>query len=137
MTGKGLTHIILVVILVVVLAMAAGCAKSNEVRIDEGQNGQQVAVKQDQTLAVKLESNPTTGYSWEVAECDAAVLQQQGESTYEQANKNQNLAGGGGWQTFHFQPLKAGETRLKLIYRRPWEKGVEPIKTYEVDVKVK
>jgi inhibitor of cysteine peptidase len=136
MVAKAFKRAILGAILVVILALAAGCARSNEVQVGDDHNGQKVSVKSSQLLAVRLEANPTTGYGWEVAEIDAAILQSQGEAVYEQANQNQKLVGGGGWQTFRFKPVKAGEARLKLVYRRSWEKDVEPIKTYEVQVTV-
>ncbi len=117
-------------------SLLAGCAKTSEVKIDQNSNGKEIALKQSQTLAIRLESNPGTGYGWEIAECDTAVLQSQGEATFEQARPNQNLVGAGGWQTFQFKPEKAGQTTVKLIYHRPWEKDVEPIKTYAVQVTV-
>jgi len=127
---------ILGVVMTAVLALAGGCTQSNKVNVGDERNGQEVTIKQDQLLTVKLESNPTTGYGWEIAACDEAVLQAQGEAVYEQASQGQNLVGGGGWQTFQFKPVKAGETPLKLVYRRAWEKDVEPIKDYEVLVNV-
>ena len=120
-----------------VAILIAGCAPGKEVKIDDQANGTAVSLKQDQTLTIRLESNPTTGYSWEIANCDAAILKSMGEATYEQARPNQKLTGGGGWQTFQFQPEQAGQTSVKLIYHRAWEKDVEPLKTYEVQVTVK
>lgn len=116
--------------------LLAGCAPGNAVKIGNDANGQKISIKPNQTLAIRLESNPTTGYGWEVAECDEAILKPLGEAEYEQAKPNQNLVGGGGWQTFQFRPEKTGQTRVKLIYHRPWEKDVEPLQTFEVQVSV-
>jgi inhibitor of cysteine peptidase len=118
------------------VALTAGCAQSKEVRVGSDSSGQKIAMKPDQRLAVRLESNPTTGYGWEVAEYDASVLSPEGEAVYEQEKLNEKLTGAGGWQTFKFKPVKTGETRLKLVYRRSWEKDVEPIQIYEVQVVV-
>lgn len=104
--------------------------------LTESDNGKEVSVKKGQMITVRLEANPTTGYGWEVSEIDPQVLTQNGEKTYEQASQSKNLVGGGGWETFTFTAQQTGETTLKLIYRRSWEKGVEPIKTFEVKIRV-
>ena len=60
-----------------------------------------------QSLAIALESNPTTGYQRDVAESpDVHVLEQVGEIEYKSES---NLAGAGG----------AGRTALKMVYLRP------------------
>lgn len=120
----------------VILILLAGCAprQANELTLGDDAGGKQVTLKADQTLTVRLESNPTTGYGWEIAEVDDAVLKSQGEPQFEQQNSSKQLAGAGGWQVFHFTALKTGETNLKLVYRRPWEKNIEPIKTFTVQV---
>jgi len=41
---------------------------SNEVLLTAADNCTEVGVKNGQTLVIALDSNPTTGYEWEVAE---------------------------------------------------------------------
>ena len=133
---KNKTVFAIVAFFAICLSLLSGCAAAQDPAITETSNGKQIALKAGQPLTVKLESNVTTGYSWEVAGVDATVLKQQGDSQYAQANSNQKIVGAGGWQTFHFTAEKAGSTTLKLIYHRPFEKGVEPIKTFTVQVTV-
>jgi inhibitor of cysteine peptidase len=120
------------------LLLASGCAAgqgaAGEVRLGGSDDGGQVTLRPDQVLAVGLESNPTTGYGWETAGLDTSILRQLGEADYQPQS---NLLGGGGVQTFHFQAVRAGQTTLELIYHRPWEKGVEPLKTFSVQVTVR
>jgi len=113
------------------------CSPRAEVRIDDKTNNGQVELKTGQTLVVSLESNPTTGYAWEVAEVDDTLLQSQGEAEYT-ADKTggEPLVGSGGTQTFRFSAADAGETTLKLIYHRAWETDVEPASTFSVQVKI-
>jgi len=47
-----------------------------EVNVDEEDDGSQVELEQGQILVVTLESNPTTGYSWEVVETQESILKQ-------------------------------------------------------------
>ena len=47
------------------------------------------------------------------------------------------LVGAGGWEIFRFKALSTGQTSLKLVYHRPWEEGVEPLKTFSLQVVVR
>ncbi|MBN1505566.1 MAG: protease inhibitor I42 family protein, partial [Sedimentisphaerales bacterium] len=42
----------------------------------------------------------------------------------------------GGWESFDFKAVHPGQMTLKLVYRRPWEEGVEPLKTFSLQVTV-
>lgn len=134
MTGKvGLT----IIIVLAAAMLAAGCGGSSKaVTLGADSNGQAVTVKPGQQLDIRLASNATTGYAWEVAQCDEAVLKLEGEPEYETSSQGQPRVGAGGWQTFHFKPQQAGQANLKLVYRRPWEKDIEPIENFEVQVTV-
>ena len=82
----------------------------------------------DGTFIISLESNPTTGYSWQ-AEFDAEFL----ELVNEDFSSDSALLGAGGIQKFEFLALKQGQVDVTMIYKRPWEeesidKKVVPIK---------
>ena len=108
-----------------------------EVNVDEEDYGSQVELEQGQILLVTLESNPTTGYGWEVAEIQESILEQLGDAEFKQSETGEPpLVGAGGWEIFRFKAISAGQMTLKLGYRRPWEEGVEPIDTFSIDVVV-
>jgi uncharacterized lipoprotein YbaY/predicted secreted protein/heat shock protein HslJ len=104
-----------------------------DVTLTNSDNGASVGLKAGQTLAVRLDSNPTTGYSWQVAEVDGAVLKQQGEPQF--FRPADAPLGAGGVQVFRFVAT-AGQTRLTLVYRRPFEPNVPPADTFSVQVAV-
>ena len=113
-------------------------AEVKEILVEKTDNGNRVELKKGQTLVVTLESNPSTGYSWEVAEGMGTVLQQQGEAEFQPAKTgDQQLVGAGGSETLRFEAAAAGETTLKLVYHRPWEKEVEPLETFSIEVVVR
>ncbi len=122
------------VILFVILMVSGGCSVA-EVQLDANSNGTQKELARGQTVVVALDSNPTTGYSWAVSDVDQNVLRQVGNSSYQSSNSN--LTGAGGVETFQFEAENAGLTTLKLVYRRPWETNVAPIKTFTVQVAVR
>ncbi len=108
-----------------------------EVNVDEKDDGSQVELEQGQILVVTLESNPTTGYSWQVVEAQGSILEQMGEAEFKQSDTGEPpLVGAGGWEIFRFKAISAGQMTLKLAYRRPWEEGVEPLKTFSIQVAV-
>lgn len=86
------------------------------------------------TLEVILKGNPTTGYNWEVDYVDSAILRQVGKTEFKADRKTR---GSGGIITMRFEALASGQTVLRLIYHRPFEKGVPPVQTLEVAVVVK
>jgi inhibitor of cysteine peptidase len=111
---------------------------AGEVVLGGEDNGGQVALSVGQSLVVTLASNPTTGYSWQVAEGTGTVLAQVGEAIYrETPQEGTPLVGVGGTETFRFEARAAGQTSLLLEYRRPWEETVEPVETFSVDVVVR
>ena len=122
--------------LLAALIVATGCSpQQQEVKATIDDAGREMQLKKGQTLVVTLEGNPTTGYSWEVAEpLDEQVLRQVGEAEF----KAESAAlGAGGVQILRFETVNAGKTTLKLAYRRSWEKGVEPLETYSLQVVVR
>ena len=151
MRSTGLLKVGFACMLLGVLVLTAGCASSDGVptdaEVDRGgeqvilldaeDNGSQVELSSGQVLAVTLESNPTTGHSWQVSEVDQAVLAQVGEAEFREAPKeDEQMVGVGGTETFRFA-ASAGETTLTLVYHRPWEEDVEPLETFTVQVVVR
>jgi inhibitor of cysteine peptidase len=122
--------------LLIALTVAAGCSpQQQEVKATIDDAGREVQLKKGQTLVVTLEGNPTTGYSWEVEEpLDEQVLRQVGEAEFKTES---DLVGAGGVQILRFEAVNAGQTTLKLVYHRPWEKDVEPLETYSIQVVVR
>jgi len=102
-----------------------------EVRLSAKDEGRQIELSGDQLLVITLEANPSTGYRWEVEEVDEKVLRQVGEIEFQPES---DLLGAPGKQILRFQVVGPGQTDLKLIYRRPWEKEVEPAREFSLQV---
>jgi len=117
------------------LALAAvGCqSKAGQTILTEEDNGQTITVAAGSEIVIKLEGNITTGYSWSVQDLDAQYLQQQGEEEYKSES---DLIGAGGVSTFTFKAMQSGQTTLKMIYSRPFEKDTPPEKVFEISVDI-
>ncbi len=106
-----------------------------EVHVDQSDTNSQVEIEKGQILVVTLESNPTTGYQWELVENQGTILEQMGEAEFKPSETGEPpLVGAGGWEIFHFNAISPGQMTLQLIYHRPWEEGVEPINTFSIEV---
>ena len=106
------------------------------VNVNDNDNGSQVTLRQGQILAVTLESNPTTGYSWYMVEKQDSILEKFGDTLYFPSEQDDGTVGAGGWEILYFKSINIGQETLELVYRRSWETDVEPIKTFSIDVVV-
>lgn len=102
------------------------------VSVTAADDGRRITLGGGTVLVIELESNPTTGYSWDVVHVDSGVLLLLSEEWTHQSD----LLGAPGTQRVRLIGLKKGETPLTLAYRRPWERERPPLKTvsYTVDV---
>jgi inhibitor of cysteine peptidase len=119
--------------LLMILA-ACSSAGGRPVMLTEENSGQSIDINTGQQLVISLEGNPTTGYTWEVGSMDEAVLKQIGEPEFKSSS---GALGAGGVMILQFQAISEGDTALRLVYHRPWEQGIAPEKTFEVNVVVK
>ena len=86
-----------------------------------------------QTVTLTLDSNPTTGFSWQVEQSEELFRV---ESIYTEDRTDEPITGSGGTETITLTPLKAGKTEVTLTYARPWEggeKGDQLVYSFEID----
>ena len=134
---RALALVVVPSLLLSVLGLASACSPpqpAGAVQLDIGDDGHQVELQKGQSLEVSLEANPTTGYTWEVEELDEQILRAVGEPEFKPQS---DLMGAPGIQTLRFQAVGVGQTTLKLIYHRRWEKGVKPLQVYSAEVAVR
>lgn len=84
---------------------------------------QPIGVRVGGEFTIALESNPSTGYSWQPTyEMDLLQLV---EREFEQKKGTSGLVGAGGTESFRFKALQQGSTEITLTYRRSWEEQSE------------
>lgn len=132
MTNKSRVQRKLILMLGVILIMAFSCARSGGRTIRADNHGDQIELRKGRVVAVSLEGNPSTGYTWEPVGLDEPILRQIGEPAF---TPESNVPGSPGTQIIRFRAVGEGATTLRLVYHRPWEE-VEPEKTFSVDVVV-
>lgn len=98
----------------------------------EQDNGRTVTIARGSRFAIELESNPSTGFNWDIAEpLPVSVdLTSQGRS----GGISGEQVGTPGHQRFDFTAKAAGKGEIVMGYRRSWQKGVEPAKTFRLRI---
>jgi predicted secreted protein len=84
--------------------------------------------ERENRITIEFEGNPTTGYSW-IYTMEPGGIVREVSAEYKGASAAENRAGRGGVFVFVFESIKPGEVELRFSYTRPWESGVEPVKT--------
>ncbi len=92
-------------------------------------------VAKGETFAIELDSNPTTGYAWDVKlkAGKASLLKEDFTSS---AQPGSMVCGAGGKQVFIFKAEEAGTVEIEAQYKRAWEnKPPAKLKNFTVTVK--
>jgi inhibitor of cysteine peptidase len=88
------------------------------VTVTAADSGKTVDLGGDQRLVVRLESNPSTGYRWNVvADTDAAVLRLV-STAYEDPQTGGTTVGAPGTEVWTYEAAGAGTTAVRLAYYR-------------------
>ena len=102
-------------------------------KLRENDSGKKIEILVGDELEVKLPGNPTTGYVWEVNSLDSNVLSL-GKADF---IANSKAIGSGGMEIIKFHAIAAGTSIVRLIFHRPFEHNIPPLRTFEVTVIVK
>ncbi len=109
--------LILLTMALVATFLLAGCVGEVKTYVDSGQT---INIGVDQEFIIALGANPTTGYGWQET-YDETILELV-EKTYKPGEEaEEGVVGAGGVEYFRFRALKAGETEITLVYKRPQE----------------
>jgi inhibitor of cysteine peptidase len=120
-----------------VAGIAALPAAAAERTVTTADNGHSVVLKRGDALTVRLTSNPSTGYSWDVAVLPKTLRASGSEQQAPKQPAGPPIAGQSGTQAMHFQAIARGTGALRLAYRRPWEKASKPAGTFRLLVTVR
>jgi inhibitor of cysteine peptidase len=148
---------VLLVICIAALVLSTNAVSSSppsdpppptEIRLGAEDHGRRVQLQESEVLVISLEAKPSTGYAWAVdrgplAMQDQGVLIQTAQEF--QAGEARPSPGPGvsdalpllgapETQILRFQAAQAGQTTLRLVYRRPWEKDIAPLHEFYLEV---
>jgi len=84
-----------------------------------------ITSKIGEEIIIVLESNPTTGYQWQVG-YDSGRLELASQEFI--VPEDSDLVGAPGEEIFIFKALERGESDIAFSYLRPWETDTNPEK---------
>ncbi len=119
-------------------ADAQAAAEAGVVYAGAAQKGAAITMKTGDTLRIELESVPTAGYIWIVAEAPG-FMTPAGEGGRPTDPAHQNLpgfTGGNHYLSFDFTAAAPGTGTFTLNEGRPWETDEPPEDTYTLTVTV-
>lgn len=127
--------LLLGVIAAAMLVITACSKLPNDVSVNESSSGKQVELFVGGILTVTLDSNATTGYSWELTGISDTGVLEKTDNKYEAPTSG--LMGAGGKEVWTFKALKAGTTTLSMDYSQPWVGGQKGSNSFSLTIVVK
>jgi len=103
--------------------------------MDEDVNTQNLpetrVIRVGEEFVIALDAMPTAGYTWQ-AKFDNEYLRLVDESFQPHDTE---IIGSGARQVFSFRAVRAGETTVTLVYKRPWELAVKRQEAFSVEIR--
>lgn len=89
-----------------------------QINLDRSDDGGARSASPGDVMVIRLDETPTSGYRWQVDECDPAVLRSAGDEFRPTGGAG---IGGGGTREFRFAVVGPGRGGVRLALRRTWE----------------
>lgn len=115
-----------------VLSGGIQAGENKPLTLTEKDSGTTVKLAKGAMLEVKLPSTAGTGFTWQIVKNNPEQLVLQGRSQIIRPDKK--IVGGPQKQAFRFKAEWLGSSELEIVYRRPFEKGKAPAKTFTATV---
>jgi predicted secreted protein len=101
--------------------------------LTEKDNGKAVVVTKGDTFKLRLKAQLSTGYSWKIINYNDRIMTI-GKPEIETLKKD--VIGGIDYQIFSIGTRDRGEGEIVLHYLQPWQKGIKPLQTYTIKIRV-
>lgn len=81
------------------------------------------------SFTITLDSNPTTGYQWQIVRQMDTGLLELIDSQYIAPTPKTNLVGAPGKEEWHFKAIREGKAIISFEYVRSWKKDELPVQS--------
>ena len=110
---------LVILLLAVAMAHSQGITNMSEKTEKYLNPGAPIKVKVGRIFAIRMESNPTTGYGWQLSK---ALDNKISLVTNAFIPPDSKLCGAGGHEVWTFKAIEQGQAEISMQYVRPWEK---------------
>jgi inhibitor of cysteine peptidase len=133
--------VVLTTFLILAMIPMSVCATphvmDNHKTITEADNGNTIYVKEGQTFILKLNENPSTGYSWELSLSKGlGLLSDKYYSPESSKNSGKLVIGASGYHSWEIKAVDKGSQQINGIYKRSWEPETGEEQTFKLNVVV-
>lgn len=104
--------------------------------ITEAGNGTNITLENEETFYLRLQENPTTGYSWELDLSKGLSLVSDKYYPPESKEGEQPLIGAGGVHVWEIKADSEGIQQVTAVYRRSWENESSTEDRFTLNVEV-
>ncbi len=105
--------------------------------ITEADNGTTINLENEETFYLRLEENPSTGYSWQINLSEGlSLLSDKYYSSESSAERQQPLVGAGGVHLWEIKANSEGSQQVNGVYKRSWEKTTGTEENFTLNVEV-
>jgi predicted secreted protein len=106
------------------------------VEVTAADNGKTVKASIGNLVRITLESNPSTGYNWELRDFDYGVAVFYRSDVVARPGRGNVLFGAPGDTVITIQAVQPGSQDITLVYRRPWEPPDQIEATFQFQLSV-
>jgi inhibitor of cysteine peptidase len=110
-------------------------AVTGTIEIGAKSNGQVVKAEVGNLIRITLESNPSTGYNWELRDFEYGAADFHSSDVVARQTGNV-LMGAPGNTIITLQAVQPGSQNIVLVYRRPWEPPDQVAATFSFQLEV-
>ncbi|MDA0525025.1 protease inhibitor I42 family protein [Methanococcoides alaskense] len=137
--------VLITIVAVTVAAFSMGCTDTGTIdetlNVDdtvasgtvfsEEANSSEISLKVGDSIVLKLNENPSTGYSWDLSLPEGIVLVKD-----EFVGPDEPMPGAGGVHEWTLEAVSEGNYQINAIYKRSWENVTGEEDTFSMDVVV-
>jgi predicted secreted protein len=123
-----------ILLIVIVTCNPLKLSTNSDTNLGKSDNGKEVSFSFGTRLVIQLPCNVSTGYTWQVVQCDTSVIQETGEFAF--VPDDTMRRGGPGTCSFPFKTVRKGQSEIRILYAPWWEITPVPIDSFRVSVVV-
>jgi inhibitor of cysteine peptidase len=131
---------VLIICLILATLPTAVCATpditAQDRMITENDDGNSIDLKKGHAFYLKLNENPSTGYSWQLSLSSGLNLLSNKYHPFESKSGKNFVVGAGGFHLWRIEAAAEGDQQVKGIYKRPWEPETGREQTFTLNVRV-
>ena len=102
------------------LLPTAPAVQAGNLVVNEEQNTTTVTVHQGTSITVRLQENPTTGFTWNLTTSPGLKVV---SDSYIPSDTTGKLVGSGGTHVWEISAQSVGGQMIQAVYKRPWEQA--------------